>query len=156
MKRKFFIAVCIGSTGLLLSCRLPTSPVRVQLAGPGTESFAKLPTWKVAITNVGAQPIEWRAHVDVRGERDTHYSYWGGYVDDPEGALGPGQGAETCVLIPSKKGAIWRASVGYYVSPTGNVSEVVTRWKKTPNVRGRANGSHTNRMSEAAGSPRSP
>lgn len=144
MELRFLIAFCGLAAALFAGCistsNSSTGPVRVRVLGSTGESWREQPAWKFGVTNSGSLPIDWRANIEVRGVEDKQYSYAGGFIDWPEGSLAPGQGAEAYMIVPRKKGSVWRAVVGYCVPPSGTVSNVVTRWQKTPNPQGGANG----------------
>jgi hypothetical protein len=101
----------------VMGCSHPPRPsVTIRAIGPTGDTWYiphPQPIWRFAITNSGTCAARWDSGVEVRGGSDKDYSHAGGFIDWPEGILGPGEGLLTNMIVPALTGSVWRAEVDY-------------------------------------------
>jgi hypothetical protein len=73
------------------------------------------PIWRFAITNTGKSYACFASGVEVRGGEDHNFATAGGLIEWPMGALAPGEGIETNMIVPAKSGSEWRGSVSFWL-----------------------------------------
>jgi len=112
------IATVILVSLLLVGCgrTQQATSVTIQALGNSGDTLYKAhpqPIWHFAITNNGSVWVHWASYVEEKGGKDTNFWYAGTWIEWPKGALAPGQGIRTNMIVPAA-GHAWRPSVVFW------------------------------------------
>ena len=88
----------------------------IQAVSPTRDTWYRppQPIWRFAITNTGNCEVVWASSVELVGGDDRDYSDAGGHIEWPDGVLAPGQGLITNMIVPARKGSVWRACIEFW------------------------------------------